>query len=93
MRLRHFFSSKLPFFGTHLAESDDLPLLLFESKFDHPRRRRGIFLGMWSFYKGEVARNTVDVEEFVSYFPHFRGVFQLYNDVYLKKNSALRAEF
>ena len=40
-----------------------------------------------------MARNTVDVEEFVSYFPHFRGVFQLYNDVYLKKKSALRAEF
>ena len=51
------------------------------------------FLGYDHSTRGEVARNTVDVEEFVSYFPHFRSVFQLYNDVYLKKKSALRAEF
>ena len=40
-----------------------------------------------------MARNTVDVEEFVSYFPHFRGVFQLYNDVYLKKNPRFARNF
>ena len=40
-----------------------------------------------------MARNTVDVEEFVSYFPHFRGVFQLYNDVSQKKNPRFARNF